>query len=106
MSDIIPYVQDLMGRYVNLCSARAITWIVLCVILLILGIIGLIKMIKWATSESFDDDEICVPTTALLITVILLLLIVILCNLFGLYQNIFTPELVFLEYIKDLCGGT
>lgn len=104
--NIIPYLQELMGRYVSLCNAKAITWIVVCSVLLILLIIGLYKMIKWAkTEEGFKEDEIWMPTIALLSFVIIIILGILVSLLFKIYANIFTPELVFLDYIKSMCGG-
>lgn len=103
--NIIPYLQELMGRYVSLCNAKAITWIILSSILLVLSLIGLIKLFKTVSVETIDDDEASASIAAVLIMVALGSLVVIFCNVFGLYENIFTPELVFLDYIKSMCGG-
>ncbi len=106
--NIIPYLQDLMSRYVKLQNGKAITWIILCLIVFIIGIVIIVELIKWKKSEKFDDSY-CSDDSfrfymclCLVIFVQITLTIILLCNLFGLYQNIFTPELTMLEYIKKL----
>lgn len=107
--NIIPYLQELMGRYINLCNAKAITWIVLCFICIILSVIELIKLFKWSNSKEFgkdyDNEEDFCFLLFILVLVIAVQLAVVLFNVFGLYANIFTPELVFLDYIKSMGGG-
>lgn len=104
-SNVLPYLQDLMGRYVNLCNAQAITWILICIAVLIAGIVMMKKLIKWKDSESFDEynDDILLFTIAIILCCLEVgIVIAIICNLFGLYQNIFIPELTVLNYLKIL----
>lgn len=105
-SNVLPYLQDLMGRYVNLCNAQAITWILICIAVLIAGIVMMKKLIKWKDSDSFDeyDDDDFLFAIAIIILCCLEvgMVIAIICNLFGLYQNIFIPELTVLDYLKML----
>lgn len=106
--NIIPYLQDLMSRFVTLQNSKAITWIILCLIGFIIGIILIIKLNKWKKSEKFDnsyssDDSFVFYTSlCLMIFFQIVFLIILLCNLFGLYQNIFMPEFTMLQYIKEL----
>lgn len=107
-SNVLSYLQDLMRRYVNLCNAQAITWILICIVLLIVGIIVTIRLIKWRNSDKFDDGYCSDDGFIFGFTIIMLwiieagIIIAIICNLFGLYQNIFVPELTVLNYLKTL----
>lgn len=107
-SNVLPYLQELMGRYINLCNAQAITWIILCIALIIVGINATIRLIKWRNSEEFDDDYYSDDGFVFTFSIIMLfilevcMIIAIICNLFGLYQNIFVPELTVINYLKAL----
>lgn len=100
--NILPYLQDLMHRFISLQNAKAIIWIVLMFILIILAIIFMIIGIKLAKEDV--DDELFQTSIVLGIFAIIVFCIPLILNIFGLMQNIYTPELTLLEYITNYGG--
>lgn len=104
--NVIPYLQELMGRFISFRNAQAIIWIFISLIAIGLGVFGLVKLIKWRKSDKYDtscisdDGLIFVLSITGVIVVTLIFIIVMFCNLEGLFQNIFLPELTVIEYIK------
>lgn len=104
--NIIPYLQELMERFISFRNAQAITIILISLIVIGLGIFGLVKLIKWRKSDRYDDSW-CYDDGFLfgiflagLILVFLISSIVIICNIEGILQNVFLPELTVIDYIK------
>lgn len=109
--NILPYLQDLMGRYISFKNAQAIIWIIISIIIIGLGIFIIVKTIKWRESDEYDGNTFSVDGlyfTFLLVGSIMLILtffIVLFCNIGGLFQNIFMPEITILEYLKTINLG-
>lgn len=111
--NILPYLQDLMSRYISLQNAYAIIWIVISAIILIISFIIMFKSINKIKKDSkqikfydvLDDSPSAFWGIICSSFFILIFLIVILCNIFGLFQNIFTPEITILEYLKTINLG-
>ena len=111
--NILPYLQDLMSRYISLQNAYAVTWIVISTIILIISFIIMFKSINKIKKDSkqikfydvLDDSPSAFWGIICSSFFILIFLIVILCNIFGLFQNIFTPEITILEYLKTINLG-
>lgn len=103
--NILPYLQDLMGRYISLQNSYAIVWIVISIIMIIGSIILISKCIK-ATKKRYNTDEDAIAWGILLSIIIITIFVVVLfCNIFGLLQNIFTPEITILNYLKTINLG-
>lgn len=108
--NILPYLQDLMSRFIGLKNLQAIIWIVISSIIIlvtILAIVGTIKYIKKQdkTSYGYDDEVfVCGLIDFAIGMITIIFLIILLCNTFGLLQNIYTPELTLLEYISNYGG--
>ena len=111
--NILPYLQDLMSRYISLQNAYAVTWIVISTIILIISFIIMFKSINKIKKDSkqikfydvLDDSPSAFWGIICSSFFILIFLIVILCNIFGLFQNIFTPEITILNYLKTINLG-
>ena len=109
--NILPYLQDLIGRYISFKNAQAIIWIIISIIIIGLGIFIIVKTIKWRESDEYDDNTFSVDGvyfTYLLVGSIMLILtffIVLFCIIGGLFQNIFMPEITILEYLKIINLG-
>lgn len=102
--NVLPYVQELMQRFVNFRNAQAIFWIVISLVVIVLSIVAIVKSIKWLKKNNYDsyDDEFFATTFLWIFggLAILTFLIVGLSNINGLIQNIFLPELTILEYLQ------
>lgn len=104
--NIIPYLQELMVRFISFRNAQVIIWILISLISIGLGIFGLVKLIKWRKSDKYDtsylsDDGLIFGLSIIgAIVFILIFFVVLVCNLGGLFQNIYLPELTVIEYVK------
>ena len=104
--NILPYLQDLMGRYISLQNSYAIIWIVISIIMIIGSIILISKCIKATKKPNDIDDEFPIADIIILsIITIIIFVVVFFSNIFGLLQNIFTPEITILEYLKTINLG-
>lgn len=106
--NIMPYLKDLMTRFITYRTTTAIILIVISLVLIIGGLISIKKLRKWIKSDAFnkrwqDDDELLAilgfTGVGILVTVGIVVLIF---NVFGIVQNLCMPELVVFEYIKSL----
>lgn len=100
--NVLPYLQDLMNRFIGYKNVVAIVWIIISIIMLGLSVFGLIKLFKWKKSDKYNfyDDSFCFGAILVAIIVLMIILIITLaCNTQGLIQNIFIPELSILDYI-------
>lgn len=103
--NILPYLQDLMGRYISLQNSYAIIWIVISIIMII-GSIILIRICLKATKKPYNIDEDVIAWGLMLsIISIIIFVVVLFANIFGLLQNIFAPEITILEYLKTINLG-
>ena len=100
--NVLPYLQDLMNRFISLQNAKAITLIVILSILVIATIILMVIGIRVGKRE--DDGEIIFMAVFIGIIILICLVVPLICNIFGLMQNIYTPELTLLEYITNYGG--
>lgn len=111
--NILPYLQDLMSRYISLQNAYAVTWIVISAIILIISFIIMFKSINKIKKDSkqikfydvLDDSPSAFFGIICSSLFILIFSVVILCNIFGLFQNIFTPEITILNYLRSINLG-
>ena len=108
--NILPYLQDLMSRFIGLKNVQAIIWLVISavvILLTILVIIGTIKYIKKQDKASYEYADkvfVCGLIDFAIGMLAIIFLTILLCNTFGLIQNIYTPELTLLEYITNYGG--
>ena len=108
--NILPYLQDLMSRFISLRNTQAIIWIIISLIFILTTTIIIIKMIKKLkkldkNSYSYDDKVFAyILIWMILGTIILGFLTALLCNIFGLIQNIYTPEITIIEYLVQQGG--
>lgn len=109
--NILPYLQDLMSRFIGLKNVQAIMWVVISAIIILVTILiiaGTIKYIKKQDKASYEYEDkvfVCGLIDFAIGMLTIIFLTILLCNTFGLIQNIYTPELTLLEYITNY-GGT
>lgn len=103
--NVMPYLQDLLGRFISLKNAEAITWIVISALVILGSIIVIIATRKWTKRNKFNsyDDEMFIAFLLYWIMgfLIFISIVVLLSNIFGLMQNIFVPEVTVLKYIQN-----
>lgn len=106
--NIIPYLQELLKRFIRYQNVMACIWIAISIAITILGIVMIKLLNKWRKSDNynkdcFDDDEtlaivgyifsICIITSGIAL---------IIGNVLGIAKNICMPEMVVYEYIKNI----
>lgn len=103
--NIIPYLQDLMQRFIQYKNVTAIMRIVFFTLALIISVIVLVKTIKWAYKNKIDDfdDEwyifVCgVSISAIMIAVSIAIIIL---DISCLIQNTYIPELTIIQYLQE-----
>lgn len=101
--NIMPYIQNLMGRYMQYHIAS----IILALILEIMGIFIFIKVLKSALNKKKDDkywewfvEGIYYTIPLMILGIVLAILIPVTID--TLLQDIFIPEVTMLNYIKSL----
>ncbi len=109
--NVLPYLQDLMSRFIAYKNISAIIWIVVSIIFIILSItLGVIicKKIKnyyndkqgyaWESDRNFGYGL----TWFCAGTIILAFIIILFCNINGIFKNVYLPETIVIEYINNL----
>ena len=110
--NVLPYLQDLMSRFIAYKNLSAIIWIVVSVVFIILSItLGVIicKKIKKYYNDKQDyctwesDRNFGYGFTWFCAGIIILAFIIILfCNINGIFKNVYLPEATVVEYINSL----
>lgn len=105
--NIIPYLQELLKRFICYRNITACVWIIISIAMMIVGAIMIKFLNKWRKSDNYDtgynDDEILAMlgyTFSIFIIAIGIGLII--GNMFGIAKNICMPEMVVYEYIKNI----
>ena len=109
--NILPYLQDLLERFITYKNISAIIWIVVSVIFIILSIIlGVIickKIKKYYNDEHYycgweSDRNFAYGITWFCAgTIILAFIIILFCNINGIFKNVYLPETIVIEYINN-----
>lgn len=102
--NILPYLQDLINRFIGLRNTQAIIWIILSLVIIVASVLIIIKTIKYIKKLDndcdYDDKYFLIIIVDLFLGLITLtFFIVMIANIFGLVQNIYMPELTVIDYI-------
>lgn len=106
--NIIPYLQELLKRFICYRNVTAGIWIMLSIALIIVGVIMLKFINKWKKSDDYDssyfsdDDALAAVGYILSVCIIALGIGLIIGNILGITKNICMPEMVVYEYIKNI----
>lgn len=98
--NVIPYLQDLMSRYIKYDIALNIFEIIIGIICLIIAVISFIEWRK-ETKKEYEDEtkEIClIMTSAAIGTMAIILLIT---EPKAIIQDIYIPEKTVYEYMQS-----
>jgi hypothetical protein len=103
--NIIPYLQELLKRFICYRNITACVWIIVSIAMTISGFVMIKFLNKWRKSENYDSDYY--GDEALLgyifsICMIALGIGLIIGNILGIVENICMPEMVVYEYIKNI----
>ncbi len=99
--NVMPYVQDLVSRYIAYNNLIAIVQIAISVILITVGIVCIVKLIKWTKKDEYYDEELFCWGIAGSLFIIALGIGLTIGNTMGIIQNICMPEMTILDYIRN-----
>ena len=106
--NIIPYLQELLKRFICYQNITACVWIIVSIAMTISGFVMIKFLNKWIKSENYDsdyyvDDELLTIVVYICsIFMIVLGIGLIIGNILGIAKNICMPEMVVYEYIKNI----
>lgn len=105
--NIIPYLQELLKRFICYRNITACVWIIISIAMMIVGAIMIKFLNKWRKSDNYDtgynDDETLAGLGYVFsIFIIAIGIGLIIGNILGIAKNICMPEMVVYEYIKNI----
>lgn len=105
--NIIPYLQELLKRFICYRNIMACAWIIISIAVAISGVVMFKFLNKWIKSENYDNDCCDDETLAAVgyifsICIIALGIGLIIGNILGITKNICMPEMVVYEYMKTI----
>ena len=106
--NIIPYLQELLKRFIYYRNITACVWIIISIAMTISGVVMIRFLNKWRKSDNYDkdycsdDDMLAAMGYIFSICIIALGIGLIIGNMFGIVKNICMPEMVVYEYIKNI----
>ena len=106
--NIMPYLQELMRRFICYRNVAACIWIIISIAMTITGAVTIKFLNKWRKSDNYDksyssdDDLIAAMGYIFSIGIIMLGVGLIIGNLLGIAKNICMPEMVVYEYITNI----
>ena len=104
--NIIPYLQELLKRFICYRNITACVWIIISIAMTISGVVMIRFLNKWIKSENFnsdyEDEGLAIVGYAFSICIIALGIGLIIGNMFGIVKNVCMPEMVVYEYIKNI----
>lgn len=87
----MPYLQELMTRFIEMKNVQAIMWIIISFIVIIVCITIIVLLTKWKKKNKIDvyDDVYLLAILVYVLTGIAILsfAIVLFCNIAGLIQK-------------------
>lgn len=103
--NIIPYLQELLKRFICYRNITACVWIILSIAMTISGV-GMIRALnKWRKSDDYDDyndDMLALLGYIFSVFIVALGIGLIIGNMFEIIKNVCMPEMVIYEYITNI----
>lgn len=106
--NIIPYLQELLKRFICYRNITACICIIISIAMTISGVVMIRFLNKWRKNKNYDndyniDDELLATLGyASSICIIVIGIGLMIGNIFGIVKNICMPEMVVYEYIKNI----
>ena len=96
--NIIPYLQDLMKRFICYQNIEACVWIILSIAMIIGGVISFKFFNKWRKSENYNSnysDDIFLAFMGYIFSISMIAIGIglIIGNMIGIVENICMPEI-------------
>ena len=106
--NIIPYLQELLKRFICYRNITACVWIIILIAMTISGVVMIRSLNKWRKSDNYntdccnDDDMLAALGYIFSIFIVALGIGLIIGNMFGIIKNVCVPEMVIYEYITNI----
>ena len=106
--NIIPYLQELLKRFICYRNITACVWIIISIAMTISGVVMIRFLNKWIKSDNYDkdycsdDDMLAAMGYIFSISIIAVGIGLIIGNMFGIVKNVCMPEMVVYEYITNI----
>ena len=103
--NIIPYLQELLQRFICYRNITACVWIIISIAMTISGVVMFKFLNKWTKSGNYcdyDDDTLAVLGYVFSVFMIALGIGLIIGNMLGIIKNVCMPEMVVYECITNI----
>ena len=103
--NIIPYLQELLKRFICYRNITACVWIIISIAITIRGVVMFRSLNKWRKSDDYDDyDDDILALLGYIFSVFITALGIglIIGNVFGIIKNVCMPEMAIYEYITNI----
>lgn len=103
--NIIPYLQELVSRFICYRNITACVWIIISMAMTISGVVMFKFLNKWEKSKDFNSDcDECLAAIGDVFSVFMIALGIglIIGNMLGIIKNVCMPEMVVYEYITNI----
>ena len=106
--NIIPYLQELLKRFICYRNITACVWIIISIAITISGVVMIRFLNKWRKSDNYDkdyyndDDMLAGMGYIFSICIIAVGIGLIIGNMFGIIKNVCMPEMAIYEYITNI----
>lgn len=105
--NVMPYLQDLMDRYINLEIVSSVIWIVISVLAIAGTLVFSLKFVPYAKKRSDEDrwsdwDVAMRSSVVIVIILVFVLLAVVLYQVFDIVTCCIMPEKIILDYLTSV----
>ena len=103
--NIIPYLQELLKRFICYKYITACVWIIISIAITISGVVMIRSLNRWRKSDDYgdyDDDMLVGLGYIFSVFIIALGIGLIIGNMFGIIKNVCMPEMAIYEYITNI----
>ena len=106
--NIIPYLQELLKRFICYRNITACVWIIISIAMTISGVVMFKFLNKGEKSDNYnkdycsDEDMLAALGYMFSICIIALGIGLLIGNIFGIVKNVCMPEMVVYEYITSI----
>ena len=103
--NIIPYLQEVLKRFICYRNITACVWIILSIAMTISGVVMIRSLNRWRKSDDYDDydyDILALLGYIFSVFITALGIGLIFGNMFGIIKNVCMPEMAIYEYITNI----